>query len=84
MALRAINAVKINCKSAVQSALSVAIINSAVPIFWNSSDLTTFLQPVERMAESAVATITERVNNINTSAEQQIFHGLLTDETTDY
>jgi DNA-binding LacI/PurR family transcriptional regulator len=77
MAFGAIDAARIDCKSAVQGALSVASLNAAIPSFWHSSDLTTFVQPVERMAEAAVAMIIERINNPDIGSEQRIFLGQL-------
>jgi DNA-binding LacI/PurR family transcriptional regulator len=82
MAFGAIDAARIDCKSALQGALSVASFNGTVPSFWQSSDLTTFIQPVERMAEAAVAMIIERINNPDICTEQRIFRGQLIEGTT--
>jgi DNA-binding LacI/PurR family transcriptional regulator len=75
MALGAIDAARLDCNIAVPSALSIVGSNGVGKRSGRNYNLTTIVQPNERMAEAAVAMLMDRIKDPELGPEQRIFLG---------
>jgi len=57
--------------------IAIVGFDGAAPAFWASYELTTIVQPVERMVEAAVTMLLERIEDPESPAEKRVFAGKL-------
>jgi DNA-binding LacI/PurR family transcriptional regulator len=77
MALGCMDAARFQMRLKVPADLSIAGFDGVGPARWQSYDLTTVQQPVQRMADAAVAMIVERIENPKLPPEKRTFSGIL-------
>jgi len=75
MALGAMDAARHGRGMRIPDDLSVVGFDGVAPARWESYDLTTVRQPVERMTEAAVAMLIERIEDSGTGPERRLFSG---------
>ncbi len=75
MAIGAMDAARFDLKLKVPQDISIVGFDGYGPASWAGYDLTTIVQPVKRMAESAISMIMERIESSGLGPERRIFLG---------
>ena len=77
MAIGCIDAARSELELEVPRQISVVGFDGVGPSTWLSYRLTTFRQPIARLAEASVALLIERIENPDLSPEKRVFAGIL-------
>jgi DNA-binding LacI/PurR family transcriptional regulator len=82
MAIGCMDAARYDLGLQVPKRISIVGFDGVGPSAWSSYRLTTLRQPVQRMAESAISMLMDRVQNPSLSPERRVFSGALIEGTS--
>lgn len=82
MAIGCMDAARYDLGLQVPKRISIVGFDGVGPSAWSSYRLTTLRQPVQRMAESAISMLADRVQNPGLSPERRVFSGALIEGTS--